>query len=73
MWSLQEFFLNIYCIQNPNFFKKEASTNKLTSEFNKFKDFGIDLNDAHKTSTKTKKSEKIVKKVNKMGRRPLSS
>ena len=40
--------------------------NKLTSEFNKFKDFGIDLNDANKTTTKveltTKKAEKTVKK-----------
>ena len=39
--------------------------NKLTSEFNKFKDFGIDLNDAHKTTTKitltTKNAEKIVR------------
>ena len=42
--------------------------NKLTSEFNKFKFFGIDLNDAHKTTTKsklTKQAEKIVKKVDK--------
>ena len=40
--------------------------NKLTSEFNKFKDFGIDLNDAHKASTKveltTKKAQNIVNK-----------
>ena len=47
-------------------FKKDELINKLTSEFNKFKDFGIDLNDAHKTTTKveltTKKAEKTVKK-----------
>ena len=40
--------------------------NKLTSEFNKFKDFGIDLNDANKTSKKAelagKKAESAVKK-----------
>jgi hypothetical protein len=33
-------------------FKKEQLINKLTSEFNKFKDFGIDLNDANKTANK---------------------
>ena len=46
-------------------FKKESLINKLTSEFNKFKNFGIDLNDAHKTTTKTtlttKKTEKTVR------------
>ena len=39
---------------------------KLTSEFNKFKFFGIDLNEANKTTNKakltTKKAENIVKK-----------
>ena len=47
-------------------FKKDELINKLTSEFNKFKDFGIDLNDANKTANKatltTKKAESIVKK-----------
>ena len=40
--------------------------NKLKSEFNKFKNFGIDLNEANKTANKTKlttnKAETIVKK-----------
>ena len=47
-------------------FKKDELINKLTSEFNKFKDFGIDLNDANKTANKskltTKKADTIVKK-----------
>ena len=47
-------------------FKKDELINKLTSEFNKFKNFGIDLNDANKTANKatltTKKTESIVKK-----------
>jgi predicted XRE-type DNA-binding protein len=47
-------------------FKKDELINKLTSEFNKFKDFGIDLNDANKTANKskltTKKADIIVKK-----------
>ena len=47
-------------------FKKDELINKLTSEFNKFKDFGIDLNDANKTSKKAelagKKAESAVKK-----------
>ena len=47
-------------------FKKDELINKLTSEFNKFKDFGIDLNDANKTANKakltTKKTEIIIKK-----------
>ena len=30
-----------------------VNLHKLTSEFNKFKNFGIDLNDAHKITTKT--------------------
>ena len=46
-------------------FKKDKLINKLTSEFNKFKNFGVDLNDAHKTTTKTilttKKAEKTVR------------
>ena len=45
-------------------FKKEALIDKLTSEFNKFKNFGIDLNEANKTANKanliTKKAENIV-------------
>ena len=44
-------------------FKKEALIDKLTSEFNKFKIFGIDLNEANKTANKanliTKKAENI--------------
>ena len=47
-------------------FKKDELINKLTTEFNKFKDFGIDLNDANKTANKakltTKKADIIVKK-----------
>ena len=47
-------------------FNKEGLINKLTSEFNKFKNFGIDLNEANKTANKaklaTKKAENIVKK-----------
>ena len=47
-------------------FKKEELLNKLTSEFNKFKNFGIDLNEANKISKKTelasKKAETAVKK-----------
>ena len=44
-------------------FNKEALIDKLTSEFNKFKNFGIDLNEANKTANKanliTKKAENI--------------
>ena len=47
-------------------FNKEVLINKLTSEFNKFKDFGIDLNDAHKITTKveltTKKAKNLINK-----------
>ena len=47
-------------------FKKDELINKLTYEFNKFQNFGIDLNDANKTANKatltTKKTESIVKK-----------
>ena len=47
-------------------FKKDELINKLTIEFNKFKDFGINLNDANKTANKakltTKKTETIIKK-----------
>ena len=47
-------------------FKKEELINKLKSEFNKFKNFGIDLNEANKISKKTelasKKAETAVKK-----------
>ena len=47
-------------------FNKETLINKLTSEFNKFKDFGIDLNDAHKITTKveltTKKAKNLINK-----------
>ena len=47
-------------------FKKDELINKLTSEFNKFKNFGIDLNDANKTANKaelaSKKSTKLSKK-----------
>ena len=51
-------------------FKKEELIKKLTSEFNKFKNFGIDLNEANKTSKKAdlagKKAESAVKKENKI-------
>ncbi len=44
--------------------KKDELINKLSSEFNKFKNFGIDLNEASKTANKakltTKKAENIV-------------
>ena len=47
-------------------FKKDELINKLTSEFNKFKDFGIDLNDANKTANKaelaSKKAQNSVRK-----------
>ena len=47
-------------------FKKETLIDKLTSEFNKFKNFGIDLNEANKITNKaklaTKKAENTVKK-----------
>ena len=47
-------------------FNKEGLIDKLTSEFNKFKNFGIDLNEANKTANTaklaTKKAENIVKK-----------
>ena len=47
-------------------FKKEALIDKLTSEFKKFKKFGIDFNEVDKTANKanliTKKAENIVKK-----------
>ena len=49
-------------------YKKDELINKLSSEFNKFKNFGIDLNEANKTANKakltTKKAENIVKKGN---------
>ena len=47
-------------------YNQEELINKLTSEFNKFKNFGIDLNEANKTSKKagltSKKAEISVKK-----------
>ena len=47
-------------------FNKEGLINKLTSEFNKFKKFGIDLNEANKTANKAqltiKKAENAIKK-----------
>jgi hypothetical protein len=47
-------------------YKKDELIKKLSSEFNKFKNFGIDLNEANKTANKakltTKKAENIVKK-----------
>ena len=47
-------------------FNKEGLINKLKSEFNKFKDFGIDLNEANKTANKaklaTKKAENAITK-----------
>ena len=48
-------------------FKKDELINKLTSEFNKFKNFGIDLNDANKTANKaelaSKKAQNSVRKA----------
>ena len=47
-------------------FKKDELINKLTSEFQKFQNFGIDLNEANKSANKAKlttnKAETIVKK-----------
>ena len=47
-------------------YKKDELIKKLTSEFNKFKDFGVDLNEANKTANKaklaTKKAENAIKK-----------
>jgi hypothetical protein len=47
-------------------YKKDELINKLSSEFNKFKNFGIDLNEANKTANRakltTQKAENIVKK-----------
>ena len=45
--------------------------NKLTSEFNKFKFFGIDLNDAHKTTTKTTLTTKNAEKTVRQGEQDL--
>ena len=49
-------------------YKKDELINKLSSEFNKFKNFGIDLNEANKTANKakltTKKAENAIKKGN---------
>ena len=51
-------------------FNKEGLINKLTSEYNKFQNFGIDLNEANKAADKaklaTKKAENAIKKVNKI-------
>ena len=47
-------------------YKKDKLIEKLTSEFNKFKDFGIDLNEINKTANTvkltTKKAENAIKK-----------
>ena len=47
-------------------YKKDELIKKLSSEFNKFKNFGIDLNEANKTTNKakltTKKADNAVKK-----------
>ena len=47
-------------------YKKDELIDKLSSEFNKFKNFGIDLNEANKTTNKaklaTKKAENAIKK-----------
>ena len=49
-------------------YKKDELIDKLSSEFNKFKDFGIDLNEANKTANTvkltTKKAENAIKKGN---------
>ena len=49
-------------------FKKDELINKLTSEFNKFNNVGIDLNDAHKTTTKTTLTTKNAEKTKKTRR-----
>ena len=47
-------------------YTKDDLINKLKSEYNKFQDFGIDLNEANKTANKaklaTKKAENAIKK-----------
>jgi hypothetical protein len=47
-------------------YKKDELIKKLSSEFNKFKNFGVDLNEANKTANKAKlttiKTDIIVKK-----------
>ncbi len=44
--------LKRYIKKKAQKFKKDELINKLKSEFNKFKNFGIDLNDANKTANK---------------------
>ena len=57
------FFKDISKTKSQNFKKKDELINKLTSEFNKFKNFGIDLNDAHKTTTKATSTSKTAEKI----------
>ena len=52
-------------------FKKDELINKLTSEFNKFKKIVIDLNDAHKTTTKTTLTTKNAEKTVRQGEQDL--
>ncbi len=51
-------------------YKKDELIKKLSSEFNKFKNFGIDLNEANKTANKAKSQPKkqkiLLKEVNKI-------
>ena len=52
-------------------FNKEALINKLTSEFNKFKNFGIDLNDANKTANKAELASKKAQNSARTGEQDL--
>jgi hypothetical protein len=52
-------------------FNKEQLINKLTSEYNKFTNFGIDLNEAHKTGKKAELTTKKAEKTNKKGEQDL--
>ena len=63
--SIARIFLKDILKTKSQKFKKDESINKLTSEFNKFKKFGIDLNEANKITNKatltTKNAEKSVR------------
>ncbi len=68
--SIARIFLKDILNNKAQKFKKDELINKLTSEYNKFKDFGIDLNEANKTANKaklkTKKANNIVKRESKI-------
>jgi len=63
--SIARNFLKDILNTNAQKFKKDELINKLTSEFQKFQNFGIDLNEANKSANKAKlttnKAENIVK------------